>query len=58
MLLEVSIIQDVFDQVAKSHPKIETNYAYIDAFTMWLIRNPEEFDVVVTQICLEILLQT
>ena len=42
------LFRDVFDQVAKSHPKIETNYAYIDAFTMWLIRNPEEFDVVVT----------
>jgi len=42
------LFRDVFDQVAKRNPKIETNYAYIDAFTMWLIRNPEEFDVVVT----------
>ena len=42
------LFRDVFNQVAKRNPKIETNYAYIDAFTMWLIRNPEEFDVVVT----------
>ena len=42
------LFRSVFDQVANNYPKIETNYAYIDAFTMWLIRNPEEFDVVVT----------
>ena len=42
------LFRDVFNQVAKRNLKIETNYAYIDAFTMWLIRNPEEFDVVVT----------
>ena len=42
------LFRRIFDNVAKNNPKIETNYAYIDAFTMWLIRNPEEFDVVVT----------
>ena len=42
------LFRRIFDDVAKKNSKIETNYAYIDAFTMWLIRNPEEFDVVVT----------
>ena len=42
------LFRNVFDKVAENYPKIDTNYAYIDAFTMWLIRNPEEFDVVVT----------
>lgn len=42
------LFRDVFDGVAKSYPTINTDYAYIDAFTMWLIRNPEWFDVVVT----------
>ncbi len=42
------LFRKIFDNIAKGHSNIETNYAYIDAFTMWLIRNPEEFDVVVT----------
>ena len=42
------LFRKIFDDIASGNPNIETNYAYIDAFTMWLIRNPEEFDVVVT----------
>ena len=42
------LFRGIFDGIASKNPHIETNYAYIDAFTMWLIRNPEEFDVVVT----------
>ncbi|RAH15480.1 MAG: isocitrate/isopropylmalate dehydrogenase family protein [Methanobacteriota archaeon] len=42
------LFRRIFDEESKKYSNISTNYAYIDAFTMWLIRNPEEFDVVVT----------
>jgi 3-isopropylmalate dehydrogenase len=34
--------------VAQDFPGIETDHAYIDAACMWMIKNPEWFDVVVT----------
>ena len=34
--------------VAKKHPKIQYSELYVDACSMNLIRNPEEFDVIVT----------
>jgi 3-isopropylmalate dehydrogenase len=34
--------------VAKEYPDIETDYAHIDAITMWFVKNPEWFDVIVT----------
>ncbi|MFO1535339.1 MAG: isocitrate/isopropylmalate dehydrogenase family protein [Thermoplasmatota archaeon] len=37
-----------YDSVAKDFPGIKTDYAYVDAFTQWLVRNPEWFDVAVT----------
>jgi len=36
-----------FAEVAKEHPGIETDHAYIDAACMWLVKNPESFDVCV-----------
>ncbi len=42
------LFRSIFHEIAAENPNIETNLAYIDAFTMWLVRNPEEFDVVVT----------
>ncbi len=38
----------VYDEVAAEYPKVERDYAYIDAFTQWMIRKPEVYDVVVT----------
>lgn len=37
-----------FADVAKDYPDIETDHAYIDAACMWMIKNPEWFDVGVT----------
>ena len=37
----------VFDEVAASYPDIETDMALVDALTMWLVKNPDYFDVVV-----------
>jgi len=34
--------------VAKDYPDITTDYAHVDATTMWFVKNPEWFDVIVT----------
>jgi 3-isopropylmalate dehydrogenase len=36
-----------FADVAKENPGIETDHAYIDAACMWMVKNPESFDVCV-----------
>ena len=40
--------QRVFDEVAKEYPDVKTDYAHVDATTMWFVKNPEWFDVIVT----------
>ncbi|MEM2895965.1 MAG: isocitrate/isopropylmalate family dehydrogenase, partial [Candidatus Bathyarchaeia archaeon] len=40
--------REVFEEVKKDYPGIETEYAYVDAITMWLVKNPEWYQVVVT----------
>ncbi|MBI4722735.1 MAG: 3-isopropylmalate dehydrogenase [Candidatus Stahlbacteria bacterium] len=37
----------VFKQVGEEYPDIEKDHAYIDAACMWMIKNPEWFDVIV-----------
>jgi len=37
----------VFDDISKEYPEIGTEHAYIDAACMWMIKNPEWFDVAV-----------
>jgi 3-isopropylmalate dehydrogenase len=37
-----------FYEVAKDYPDIATDYAHVDATTMWFVKNPEWFDVIVT----------
>jgi len=39
----------VFNQVAQEYPDIQTDYAHVDATTMWMVKNPEWFDVIVTE---------
>ena len=38
----------VFYEVAKEFQGIETDYAHVDATCMWMVKNPEWFDVIVT----------
>lgn len=38
----------VFKEVARDYPDIATDYAHVDATTMWFVKNPEWFDVIVT----------
>jgi 3-isopropylmalate dehydrogenase len=37
-----------FNEVATEYPDIETDYAHVDAICMWMVKNPEWFDVIVT----------
>ncbi|HLF18472.1 MAG TPA: 3-isopropylmalate dehydrogenase [Candidatus Omnitrophota bacterium] len=37
-----------FHEVAKDYPSVKTDYAHVDATTMWFVKNPEWFDVIVT----------
>jgi len=37
-----------FQEVAKEYPDITTDYAHVDAICMWMVKNPEWFDVIVT----------
>ena len=40
--------QRTFDEVGKEYADIKTDYAHVDAITMWMVKNPEWFDVIVT----------
>jgi 3-isopropylmalate dehydrogenase len=37
-----------FQEVAGDYPDVKTDYAHVDATTMWMVKNPEWFDVIVT----------
>lgn len=37
----------VFAEVGKEYPGIKQDHAYVDAITMWFVKNPEWFDVIV-----------
>lgn len=36
-----------YNEVAARYPDVAKDYAYVDAFCLWLVRNPEWFDVAV-----------
>lgn len=36
------------DEVADDHPQVETDYVHVDAMCLYLVTQPERFDVVVT----------
>jgi 3-isopropylmalate dehydrogenase len=40
--------REEFNAVAAKHPDVTTDFNYVDAMTMWFVKNPEWFDVVVT----------
>jgi 3-isopropylmalate dehydrogenase len=37
-----------YNDVAKEYSDIKTDYAHVDATCMWMVKNPEWFDVIVT----------
>ncbi|WP_319508804.1 isocitrate/isopropylmalate dehydrogenase family protein [uncultured Methanolobus sp.] len=40
--------REEFTSIASEHPDVTTDFNYVDAMTMWFVKNPEWFDVVVT----------
>ncbi len=38
----------VFQEVSKEYKDVQTDYAHVDATCMWMVKNPEWFDVIVT----------
>jgi 3-isopropylmalate dehydrogenase len=38
----------VFNEVAQEYKDVTTDYAHVDAICMWMVKNPERFDVIVT----------
>ncbi len=39
--------RDVFKEVSTKYPDIETEFTFVDAITMWFVRKPEWFKVIV-----------
>jgi 3-isopropylmalate dehydrogenase len=37
-----------FQELAPKYPTVKTDYAHVDATCMWFVKNPEWFDVIVT----------
>lgn len=37
-----------FQEVAKDYPEVKTDYNHVDACCMWMVKNPEYYDVIVT----------
>ncbi|KPL18733.1 MAG: 3-isopropylmalate dehydrogenase [candidate division Zixibacteria bacterium SM23_81] len=37
-----------FHEIGQEYPEIERDYAHVDAICMWMVKNPERFDVIVT----------
>ena len=37
-----------FEEVAKDYPQVQTDYSHVDALCMWMVKNPESYDVIVT----------
>lgn len=42
------LFRRTFEKVSQNYPGTELDYGFIDAFTQWLTRSPESYDVVVT----------
>ncbi len=48
LTFEFDLWQRVFQEVAKEYPDVSTDYQHVDATCMWMVKNPEQFDVIVT----------
>ncbi len=45
-----AFFKDIFDEVAdKYEGRVARDYAIIDALTLWMVQNPENFDVIATE---------
>jgi len=39
--------REEFSEIALDHPDVKTDFNFVDAITMWFVKNPEWFDVLV-----------
>jgi 3-isopropylmalate dehydrogenase len=37
----------VFEEVGREYPEVETDHNYVDACTMWMVKNPEVYETIV-----------
>ena len=49
VLRSYAFFRSVFDEVAQDYPDIETEYAIIDAMSMYLVLRPSHYNVIVTE---------
>jgi 3-isopropylmalate dehydrogenase len=49
VLPSMVFFRSVFDKVAREFPDVQTERVYVDAMTLFLLRKPQAFDVIVTE---------
>jgi len=49
VLPSMVFFREVFDEVAREFPSVETDRVYVDAAALYLVQRPEMFDVMVTE---------
>jgi 3-isopropylmalate dehydrogenase len=49
VLPSMVLFRDIFFEVAKQFPEVETEVVYVDAAALFLVQRPETFDVIVTE---------
>jgi len=45
----MAFFRAVFDRVGEKYPDVEREYAYVDAMALYLVRRPQDYDVLVTE---------
>jgi 3-isopropylmalate dehydrogenase len=48
LIYESDLWHRVFQEIHSEYPDIRIEYQHVDALCMWMIKNPEHFDVIVT----------
>lgn len=49
VLPSMVFFRKVFDEISEEYPEVETERVYVDAAALFLVRRPDEFDVIVTE---------
>lgn len=48
LIFAFDLWERAFNEIAAEYKDIKTDYAHVDAICMWMVKNPEWFDVIVT----------
>jgi 3-isopropylmalate dehydrogenase len=49
VLPSMVLFREIFEEVSKGYPEVETEVVYVDAAALFLVQRPESFDVIVTE---------